>query len=278
MITDYSEGWNKRNVRYEEIHNVPLEDLALMVQSLDFQDGDIFADLMCGYGAVTKAALDYCALEGIKIKPILVDMYKEQIQRSCAELPDTQIIRLCEDSRSLSLPDNSADRIAIKMGLHEVPRKDQYRVIAQVYRALKPGGKFVIWEIMPKTHIEQLLFQTIVREKDRLSGFPGLAVNRYLPREEELRVCLQNAGFSDIELIKEMRYTLSSEKRLYAELGGDEGKLEEWNEFIRAIVPDNVKDEINFSDKGYTIEATFRKGILKAVKPYSSSKDERGNM
>lgn len=266
-MEDHTQGWNKRNVRYEEIHNVSPDDLAVIARSLDLKEGHVFVDLMSGYGAVTKAVLDHCKSENININALLIDFAKEQIDRSKVELPDFSVIRLYEDVRSLSLADESVDRIAIKMGVHEVPRKDQYKVIAQAYRALKPGGILVIWDLMFKGHIEQLVFQTIVHEKNRLAGFYDMALNRYLPREEELRNYLENAGFYNIELVQEIPYPFSSEKRLHTELGGNESKLEEWDEFIRAVVPEQVKESINFTDKGRDIQATFRKGILRAVKP-----------
>src|SRR3989344_1751430 len=275
MMTNYQEGWNKRNVRYEDIHNVTSENLATLARSLNLKEGDVFLDLMCGYGAVTKAVFEHYALHGIRIKPILIDLFKEQLDRSVVELGDEEIIRISEDSRLLSLQDNSVDCIAIKMGLHEVPRKDQVKVLKEAYRVLKQGGTIIIWDLMFKNHLEQLTFQAIVHEKNRLAGFYDMALNRYLPREEEIRDHLLKAGFENIELVKEISYPFSSEKRLHTEFGGDENKLDEWNEFIRAVVPEHVKDTINFVDNGHTIEATFRKGILRAVKPDLDSKDER---
>ena len=266
MVTNHNEGWNKRNVRYEEIHGFSPENLELLASSLHLSDGQTYLDLMSGYGAVTKAVLDHCQSRGISVKPILVDSSKEQLARSIAEVP-ADFPRLCEDVRSLSLLNCSVDRISIKMGLHEVPRKDQYRVIEQAYRVLKPAGEVAIWELMFKDHTEQLTFQAIIHEKNRLAGFYDMALNRYLPREEEVRDYLGSAGFEKIELVKEIPYRFSSEKRLHAEFGGDESKLAEWNDFIRAVVSPHARSTIDFIDNGRTIEATFRKAILRAVKP-----------
>lgn len=272
MTTKKHPGWDKRNVRYEEVHNVSDEYLAVLAGALRLVEGNVFTDIMCGYGAVTKAVLDYHTSRGIRTKPILVDFSREQLDRSRIELPDSSIPRLCEDARSLSLTEKSVDGVVIKMGVHEVPRKDQYKIIENAYNALKPGGAIALWDLMFETKLEQLVFQTIIREKDRLAGFDGLALNRYLPREDELRDYLHKAGFEAIELLQEIPYHFSSEKRLHAEFGGDEYKLAEWNEFIRAVVPDDVKEAIQYKDTGKTIEAVFRKGILRAIKPQQYSK------
>lgn len=272
MITQNKpEGWNRRNVRYEEIHKVSSENLALVAESLNLAEGHVYLDLMCGYGAVAKAVLKYCASKGISIEPILADFTKEQLNRSFVELP-IEIPRMLEDARSLSLADNSVDRISLKMGLHEVPRKDQYKVLKEAFRVLKPNGIIVIWDLMFKSKVEQLAFQAIIHEKNRLAGYNDMALNRYLPREEEIREFLTKANFDNIELIKEVPYSFSSIGRLHTEFNGDEAKLAEWNEFIRAVTPAEILDSIQFKDNGNTIEAVFRKGILRAVKPHLSDK------
>lgn len=278
METDHTQGWNKRSVRYEDIHNVSPDDLAVLARSLALKQGDTFVDLMCGYGAVAKAALQHYKSAGISVSPILVDSSKEQLARALSETSLESCLKLNEDVRFLSLSDNSVDGIAIKMGLHEVPRRDQYDVVASAYRILRPGGVLAIWDLMFKDPTEQLAFQSIIHEKNRLAGFYDMALNRYLPREEDVRDYLWAAGFERAELVKEISYSFSSEKRLYSEFGGDKSKLEEWNDFIRAVIPENIKGKIGYKDSGRTIEAQFRKGILRAVKPISSANISNPNI
>jgi len=242
---------------YENIHNVSPIDLYQLVQSLEIKDGNIVADLMCGYGAVTREILKYH-----KVNPILLDKSQEQLERSCDGLGE----RILSDMRTCPLEEESVDRAVIKMGIHEVPKTDQQTIVNQVYRILKQDGIFSLWDVMPTTEEHQILFQDIIRKKDELAGFESFMIDRYFFRLGEIQDYLKTAGFRDIEHVHKIKYRLSTGKRLDAEFKVDKTKLEEWNQYIRQRVPEHLKPILNYVDKRNTIEMTFEKGIVRARK------------
>jgi ubiquinone/menaquinone biosynthesis C-methylase UbiE len=261
-----TEGWKKRNVRYEEIHNVNPFDMQKLVESLEIQNANRIADLMCGYGAVTREILNYCKETGISVNPVLIDLFSEQLNKSYEELKGNNITRIIADVREKCLEHNSIDRAVIKMGVHEVPKKDQQIIIDNVYNSLKLGGIFSMWDVMPSTEEQQILFQDIIRKKDELAGFDSLTKNRYFFRLDEAISYLTKAGFKDVEHIHKIEYKFSSEKRLQPEFNGKEEKLVQWNDYIRNRVPEHLKEKLRYEDKGRTIDMAFTKGIVRGKK------------
>lgn len=261
-----SDGWNIRNVRYEHIHNVQESDMNLLAESLELSDTNTVADVMCGYGAVTKALFTWCG-EGIKISAILVDCHSEQLDRSISELENNEhVTRLIGDARHTLFDPNSLDRAVIKMGIHEVPKVDQQLIVDNMFKALKPGGIFVTWDVAVDCEEVQILFQKIIREKDRLAGFDSLVKDRYFFTKEELVSYFKIAGFHSVECVKDISYRFSSKERLDSEFRNDIKILEKFNEYIRHVVPEHLRSFVHYEDVKDTIYMTFNKAIVKGRK------------
>jgi ubiquinone/menaquinone biosynthesis C-methylase UbiE len=259
MVIKMINGWKIRNAVYETVHNINPTDLHQLVKSLEIKEGNIVADLMCGYGAVTREILKYH-----QVIPILLDNSEEQLKKSYQELG--KIERIFSDIRECPLEDESIDRAVIKMGIHEVPKKDQQIIINQVYRILRQRGVFSMWDIMPTTEEEQILFQDIIRKKDKLAGFESFVTDRYFFKLDEGMNYLRTAGFKEVEHIHKMNFWYSIDKLLNSDFRNDKNKLEEWNEYIRQRVPENLKSKLGYVDKGEKIEMNFEQGIIKGSK------------
>jgi ubiquinone/menaquinone biosynthesis C-methylase UbiE len=255
-------GYSLRNVRYEKVHQVKSEDFDALVSSLNLEDDHIVGDFCSGYGAVTREIL----ARGNKVKSILIDRSHDQIARSYKELPDEEVSRLIADVRDIPLKDSYFDRIAMKMGLHEMPLFEQQKILSEVHRVLKPKGVFSLWNVIASDILEQSLFQAIIHEKDRLAEFESMAINRYLQREDQLREMLQITGFDDLKLVHEIFYNLRTIDRLDAEFEGDPIKLKKWNYFIKHHIPKNLRNQFSYHEENDNIEVTFKQGIIKAVK------------
>jgi SAM-dependent methyltransferase len=52
-----------------------------------------------------------------------------------------------QDVRKTNYPDEHFDKVFITHSLHEMPRKDRYKVLAEARRILKAGGTLVILEL-----------------------------------------------------------------------------------------------------------------------------------
>jgi ubiquinone/menaquinone biosynthesis C-methylase UbiE len=256
-----SDGYKKRFVFYEKIHSIKQKDMDRLIKAINPREGEVILDLMSGYGSVTTNILEYTNKNNTSVNTVLLDNYKEQLVRS-----DLLVLKIIADARKLPFLDNSVDKIIIKMGLHEIPKKEQQKVVNEVFRVLKKGGEVFIWEMLSKDTDEQLLFQKSVRKKDGLAGFHSFCSNRYFLREDELLGLLENSNFVDVKVFHRFKYTLSTKGRLESEFLGDTQKLDEWNNYIRTIITDEQKTKFGFVDKGETIQLTFNFGLVKAIK------------
>lgn len=266
-----AKDWNKRKVEYENLHDVKEEDMKDLVSHLSLKDGDTFADLFGGYGSVSKKALEYYGNQGKNVNAIICDFSEEQLRRVSKELENYNVKMVQGDTRSIDLGKNSLDGIVMKMGLHEIPQKDQQSVVNKAYDALKPGGKIAIWDLMFKDREEQDAVQSIVRKKDYLAGFQSMVKDRYFFREDEVRDYLKNAGFKNQELKKEINYNFDTQKIFYSELNRDREKLASLNNHIRETEKqcrDGLKERFGMQDNVDNLSINFRKGILVANKPY----------
>ncbi|TXL76029.1 methyltransferase [Vineibacter terrae] len=96
--------------------------------------------------------------------------------------------------------------------LHEIPVADRAGVLAQTFRALKPGGiLFVLDETYPSTHAD-------LRKPDHAfsvqTGYNELTWGNVVPTREEQEALLTGAGFRDIErtMVAGMFTTLTARK------------------------------------------------------------------
>ncbi len=263
-------GWQKRNVRYESIHGVQQADFDKLVESLDLKDNMLVGDFMSGYGAVSREICKYANARGLRdLSVVLNDRFSAQLERSRQELSDvvgsTKLVRCQCDIRNLCLSDDQFDRIAIKMGLHELPRDTQQAAVNEIYRVLKPEGLFAVWGLIPNTLEEQDLFNKIVRKKDELANLQSLARERYFFQQGELENYVAKAGFREAIVYHEMPLRLETHKHL-GDPDGDVTKLQNYNDYIRQIMPEEMKAKLSYEDKGDTISLSFRQGIVKARK------------
>lgn len=128
-------------------------------------------------------------------------------ERAAANGSLSDIEFLLADAENLPLPDASFDRISMAFGLRNCTNKD--KVIAQAYRLLRPGGKFMVLEFskLQIAGLEKLYdlwsFQALPRigqvvAKDA-SSYQYLAESiRMFPPQEKLKQMFEEAGFERV--------------------------------------------------------------------------------
>lgn len=281
-------GFDDRIVRYEEIHKVKSSDYEALVEAIDVPENATVFEGCAGYADVSQHILE--ATKGYKIKPeiYIQDESLVQMNRAKEELniPDNHMI--LGDIRATGMKDNFFDRVFIKMGVHELPEKEQPMVFSEMYRILKPGGKFVIWELSLNKDTQEI-FQDIVRKKDDLSGFESMVKNRYFQRHDELVGLFDNAGFKNIKDDYKMRYTFNPRGRFNEMISKDrldilrskgevfiedekelkevaENRVIELSNYIRHRISEDQKSLVNFNDIGNDVEITVDKIIMSGIK------------
>ena len=243
-------------------------------------------DGCCGYGSVTKWLIsdtDPKIVNGCTF--FLIDDSEVQIERAKENLEENDNMNFAVGNIvSLPYEDNFFDTVVIKMGLHENPLNVQAKMMSEVFRVLKPGGKFVIWELY-LNNLTQPIFQSFIQKKDELAGFDTLAQTRYFQRGDEIMSELITAGFENFiehyifnpvlgtkvrlsEFIsRELKESGLSEPTPELERKAKE-RLDALNDFFRNELTEDQKKVINFKDEGDNIVIyNIDKAIVSATKP-----------
>ncbi len=118
--------------------------LDLVVKSSSVKKHDRVLDIGCGTGLLSLKFLKKadCFIQGIDSSPEMLSIFKNKIKK----LRLSEKIN-CKLGNAADINFNSAtfDIIASTVTLHHV--KDKYPMLKKIYRALKPGGKFVLGDI-----------------------------------------------------------------------------------------------------------------------------------
>lgn len=203
-------GFDDRIVDFKLVHNQKQEDFDAFVNIIDPQDGQVILDGMDGYGAVAKEILNAAAQKDFKPEIYTLDESVVQVERARKNVPDIREDHIIKaDIRETPFADNFFDTVIIKMGIHEVPKEEQQKVVDEVYRIIKEGGKFVTWELSFLDSEMRQVFQDIIRKKDELAGFDKLVENRYFPLRKDLLNYFKNAGFKDVAVAHKVDAKLS---------------------------------------------------------------------
>lgn len=255
-------GFDKRLVFYEHIHNIRPKDEKALVDAINPRPKEKILDAFCGYGSVSKN----CLKKEKEVEMWLNDESPVQIDRARKNLPLLPSSRFILGDFLKSNFNQKFDKVVIKMGLHEVSKENQIKILKKSSKILRPRGRLIIWDIM-LNHDTQKLFQDVIREKDRLAKFDSLVKNRYFFREDEFIDNLKKAGFAKIKEFHKMNYQFSSLKRLESEFNGNEPSLEKFNSYIKKIFPEDLKKQLKYSERGQDCQFTITKKIFVVQKP-----------
>ena len=138
-------------------------------------------DTMCGSGELIKDAPPnrwriFC-------NDLSIDILKH------AENPNNKFNYLCADSSSLPFPDGSFDAVVVRGGLHHFP--EYWKLLAEIYRILKPGGVFICSEPTDDFPLYRLLRGLIYKFMDSFDAETEQAL-----KTSEFREHLSATGFS----------------------------------------------------------------------------------
>jgi trans-aconitate methyltransferase len=178
MMQNQNQTWDPeryaRNARFVSDLGMPVFEL------LAPRPGERILDLGCGDGVLTKKLVEAgCSVVG-------VDASNSQIEAAIRLGLDARVM----DAHALQF-DSEFDAVFSNAALHWMSRPDE--VAGGVWRALKPGGRFV-GEFGGHgciARIQSALTAALTRR-----GFDGAAVDPwYFPTPEEYRALLESAGF-----------------------------------------------------------------------------------
>jgi ubiquinone/menaquinone biosynthesis C-methylase UbiE len=250
-ISSQEYGFDRRVVRYEEIHSISEADYDALVKAIDIHPNIRLLDCGSGYGAVIREIFKRHDM----IHPVmLLDISTVQTSRAKEELKPFSQKRNFIRGNIIHAPfkDNDFDRIVASMVIHEIPRKLQLAALKEIYRILVKGGKFIIMDLFLTPDTQQF-FQDVIRKKDEIAGYSQLVQRRYFLQEDEWSSLFRETGFRNFQVHYYVKYKLITQRRLGPEFGGDLTRLHTWETYIRErakTVPSSTLRAIRYEDNG----------------------------
>ena len=116
----------------------------LALQNLKLQSDTQILDLCCGSGQVTRFLVNFSEnVTGLDASPYLSSDAQKNVPNA------TYIKAFAED---MPFADNLFDVVHTSAALHEMQPEQLRKIIAEVYRVLKPGGVFTLVDFHPPTN------------------------------------------------------------------------------------------------------------------------------
>lgn len=141
-------------------------------------------ELCCGTGESFSLCPNFS-------KGIGIDISMAMLEKATAQNSNSNVTFAQADVLHLPLEDNSIDTIVMLGGIHHIP--DRKSLFAEIFRVLKPEGRFVFREPLNDFILWRVLRFVIYRIS------PGLDAGTERPlRKNETIPLLEDAGFSDI--------------------------------------------------------------------------------
>lgn len=169
--------------------NTPARKLPAM---LSLTSKDKVLDIGCGYGGLliylNRRVGFSKVMEGL-------DCSASMVQRARAEMHTRGLdahIRISQGlATKLPYPDGSFDAVLSTYVIKHLSDQSAQEMLAEVMRVLKPGGRFCLWEAAPSRN----RYLHVLNLKLLKMGVS----TAYLRTAEQLRHCLDSAGFSDLQ-------------------------------------------------------------------------------
>lgn len=182
--------------------------------STGFRPGDRILDVACGTGDLTLLAASQVAPDGEVIGVDISRGMLDVASRRVANSPYRDIIRLqVGNALALPFPEGSFDGVTMGWAMRNVSSIP--RTLAEIYRVLKPGGRFLLLEAaQPKSWLARagffLYWRTILPALDWVVARAGrreiLKPYTYLshsldgyPSPDGLKALFEEAGFVQTE-------------------------------------------------------------------------------
>lgn len=168
---------------------------------VELKEGELVLDLGCGAG------LDlyfYAKAVGVNGKVYGLDISEDMVNKARGNMEAVGIKNVevkCGHSDNLPFPDNFLD-VVVSNGIYNLS-PDKERVMREVYRALRVGGRTVFCEVVLKDKLPENIRKSI---DDWFRCIGGA-----LP-ESEFIALMEKVGFKNIEVISRVRNARTGHK------------------------------------------------------------------
>lgn len=201
---------------YDTINGFSPDALNCLIDLLDPTPNSKILDAMAGDGNLTCRLYNHCKREDIDLPEVtLLDTSKVQCEIAKAQLAHTPAKVICRDVLTLQSRDGSEsiskdffDKVMLKSATHEIPLENQIELYRNLLNALKPGGMLISLGFVFDDKKERNEYRDIARVKDTLAGFEHVTHYHHFLTREEFYSSLQDAGFTEIQCMMHVPYTI----------------------------------------------------------------------
>jgi ubiquinone/menaquinone biosynthesis C-methylase UbiE len=154
------------------------------------KQGEVMVDLGSGRGAdVIRAA----RLVGLTGNAVGIDATQAMIDKARSSVPAdlTNVRFVCCDLAALAVEADIADVVISNCAINHAP--DKAVVYREIHRILKPGGRFVVSDIVA----EQELPAAVRNDPEAWAACYGGAIP-----QEQVMAAIATAGFSQVEILQ----------------------------------------------------------------------------
>ncbi|AEJ42694.1 class I SAM-dependent methyltransferase [Alicyclobacillus acidocaldarius] len=175
----------------EERERLLPPDRIIDAMKMDGQEDVVDIGAGPGFFALPLARRTQGTVYAVDLSPEMLAMLSERARQ--AGLDHVQVLEATADQ--LPLPDESVHRALMAFVLHEVP--DQAAALREVYRVLRPGGRFLLleWDKRPMEMgppVEERLSIHACEEALRTAGFEIL--HRIFPNDVHYGIVAERPG------------------------------------------------------------------------------------
>jgi len=171
-----------------------LEDMA---KSLNIEPGSAVLDVGTGTGVFMPFILNKIGKNG---RLVCLDFAEEMLKRAMAKGFPGNIDYVCADIADTMLSDETFDAVVCYSSFPHF--QDKLKVLREINRVLKKGGRLFICHTSSRNTINQIHRQIPEVQND------------LIPEEDELRWLLSSAGFAEIDISDEDDKYLASARKM----------------------------------------------------------------
>ena len=161
----------------------------------DLQKGYTVLDLGSGAGIDVFIAARHVGITGKAIGIDMTEAMVEKAKMNAEKIKATNVEFRLGEIEALPVENNSVDRVISNCVINLVPNKEN--VFREIFRVLKPGGKFTVSDIVVDGTIS-------VEERQNAALWAG-CISGAIDRKEYIDI-IKKAGFKNIEIVSEKNY------------------------------------------------------------------------
>lgn len=132
-------------------------------------NGEQVLDVCCGTGTLTAMAAHRVGETGLVTG---IDLSPDMIGRATAKINGLPAVFKRSSADNLPFDEDAFDRVYVSYGLHEMPEAIRKNALKQIYRVLKPGASFFVFDYnMPRNFFSRMAITAFMKTFEEKAAY-----------------------------------------------------------------------------------------------------------